>query len=185
VRARIVEQEFEGEVELDWRSFLLRPRAEPGRSLEKFRAYTEGWQRAAAQPDSGTFRTWSSDEGPPSHSIPPHLVAKAAARLGRDAFERVHERLLSAYFRDSRDITTPANLRAIWQDAGLPDARLADADDPELLRQVIDEHNEAVGLGAGGVPAFRLEGVDAVITGAHPTELFRRWLRRALEAREA
>jgi predicted DsbA family dithiol-disulfide isomerase len=182
---RIVQRELGDLLELDWRSFLLRPRPEPGRSLEKFRAYTEGWQRAAEQEDSGSFRTWSSDEGPPSHSVPPHLVAKAAARLGPDAFERVHERLLIAYFRDSRDITTPANLRSIWQDAGLPEERLADAEDPELLRRVIDEHNEAVELGAGGVPAFRLEGVDAVITGAHPTELFRRWLRRALEAREA
>jgi predicted DsbA family dithiol-disulfide isomerase len=182
---RIVQQEFGAELELDWRSFLLRPRAEPGRSLEKFRAYTEGWQRAAAQEDAGSFRVWSSDEGPPSHSIPPHLVAKAAARLGRDAFERVHERLLVAYFRDSRDITTSANLRSIWQDAGLPEERLADAEDPLLLRRVIDEHNEAVEFGASGVPAFRLDGVDAVITGAHPTELFRRWVRRALDAREA
>jgi predicted DsbA family dithiol-disulfide isomerase len=182
---RIVQRELGDELELDWRSFLLRPRPEPGRSLEKFRAYTEGWQRAAAQEDAGSFRTWSSDEGPPSHSVPPHLVAKAAARLGHDAFERVHDRLLTAYFRDSRDITAPANLRSIWQDAGLPEERLADAEDPELLRRVIDEHNEAVELGARGVPAFRLDGVDAVITGAHPTELFRRWLRRALEARGA
>jgi predicted DsbA family dithiol-disulfide isomerase len=181
---RIVEREFGGDVELDWRSFLLRPRPEPGRSLEKFRAYTEGWQRAAAQEDAGSFRVWASDEGPPSHSVPPHLVAKAAARLGRDAFERVHERLLTAYFHDSRDITTSENLRSIWTDAGLPEERLADAQDPELLRRVTCEHNEAIELGASGVPAFRLDGVDAVITGAQPTELFRRWLRRALSVGE-
>jgi predicted DsbA family dithiol-disulfide isomerase len=108
-------------------------------------------------------------------------VAKAAALLGPEAFERVHERLLRAYFGESRDITAPENLQAIWADAGLPEEALAAADDPELLRQVIDEHNEAVALGAGGVPAFRMEGVDAVITGAHPLDLFRRWVGRALE----
>ncbi len=182
---RIVERELGDALELSWRSFLLRPRPEPGRSLEKFRVYTESWQRAAAQEDAGRFRVWSSDEGPPSHSIPPHLVAKAAARLGPDAFDRVHERLLSAYFGESRDITTRENLRAIWRDAGLPEERLADAEDPELERRVIGEHNEAVELGAGGVPAFRLDGVDAVITGAHPTDLFRRWLRRALATEPA
>ncbi len=177
----MLQREFGDRLVIRWKSFLLRPRPEPGRSLEKFRAYTEGWQRAAEQPDAGSFRTWSSDEGPPSHSVPPHLLAKAAARLGPDAFERVHERLLAAYFAESRDITAPENLRAIWVDAGLPDEALAAADDPELLRAVIDEHNEAVALGAGGVPAFRMKGADAVITGAHPLELFRRWVSRALE----
>jgi predicted DsbA family dithiol-disulfide isomerase len=177
----MLQREFGDRLEIRWKSFLLRPRPEPGRSLEKFRAYTERWQAAAAQADAGEFRTWASDEGPPSHSIPPHLVAKAAARLGPEAFARVHERLLRAYFGESRDITAPENLQAIWADAGLPEHALGAADDPELLRQVIDEHNEAVALGAGGVPAFRMEGVDAVITGAHPLDLFRRWVSRALE----
>ncbi len=182
MRLRLLEQEFGDRLEIRWKSFLLRPRPEPGRSLEKFRAYTEGWQRAAAQPDAGTFNVWASDEGPPSHSIPPHLLAKAAARFGGAAFERVHECLLRAYFQDSRDITTPENLRAIWAEAELPAEALAAADDPGLLRQVIDEHNEAVELGAGGVPAFRMEGVDAVITGAQPIEMFRTWISRALAA---
>ncbi len=179
---RMLKEEFGDRLELDWRSFLLRPRPEPGRSLEKFRAYTKSWQRVAAEPDSGSFRVWASDEGPPSHSIPPHLVAKAAALLGPDAFERVHDRLLSAYFRENRDISQPATLQAVWKEAALPAEEFARSEEPELLRRVLDEHNQAIECGASGVPAFRMQGIDAVITGAHPIELFRRWISRTLEA---
>jgi len=124
---------------------------------------------------------WQSDEGPPSHSIPPHLVAKAAAALGHDAFERVHRALLHAYFADNRDISSPATLRGIWLEAGLPEHELARADDPGLLKQVIEEHNQAIELGVGGVPAVQMEGGDAAITGAHPAELYRRWIRKRME----
>lgn len=182
---RMIQREFGDRVALDWRSFLLRPRPEPGRALEKFRAYTKSWERAAAQADSGEFCVWATDEGPPSHSIPPHLVAKAAAELGPDAFERIHERLLHAYFAENRDISHTDTLRALWDDAGLPADGFGRREDPELLRRVIDEHNEAVECGASGVPAFRMEGIDAVITGAHPIELFRRWIGRALETPDA
>jgi hypothetical protein len=27
--------------------------------------------RPAAEPDGGTFRVWATEEGPPSHSVPP------------------------------------------------------------------------------------------------------------------
>jgi hypothetical protein len=47
---------------------------------------------------------------------------------------------------------------------------------------VTDEHNEAVELGVGGVPAVRMVGNDVAISGAQPLEVYRRWIRRALEA---
>lgn len=128
------------------------------------------------------FRVWQGDEGPPSHSVPPHLVAKAAASLGREAFERVHEALLCAYFAENRDISSAATLRAIWLGEGLDERELARAADPALLRQVAEEHGQALELGVGGVPAVQIEGVDAAITGAHPVELYRRWIRKRLES---
>jgi predicted DsbA family dithiol-disulfide isomerase len=159
----------------------LRPHPEPGRDLEKFRRYTESWRRAAAEEPRAAFRVWQGDAGPPSHSVPPHLVAKAAAALGRDAFERVHRALLRAYFEENRDISSPATLRALWLEAGLPEGELARAADPDLLKRVGEEHNQAIELGVGGVPAVQMEGGDAAITGAHPAELYRRWIRKRLE----
>ena len=44
------------------------------------------------------------------------------------------------------------------------------------------EHREALSLGASGVPAARLADEEALITGALPIELYRRWVRRTLES---
>lgn len=175
-----MEEEFAGRLELEWRTFLLRPRPEPGRSREAFREYTRSWLRPAAEADAAPFRVWQGDAGPPSHSVPPHLVAKAARSLGEPAFRAVHERLLHAYFAESRDITDAATLSAIWREAGLPEAELERVSDPRWLAQVAAEHAEAVRLGVNGVPAVRVDGDDAFVTGAYPVEMYRRWARRLL-----
>lgn len=180
VRLERVRDEFDGAVALDWRSYLLRPRPDPRRTLEKFKAYTQSWLRPAADPDGGTFRVWATEAGPPSHSLPPHLVAKAAARLGDDAFERMHAALLYAYFADNRDITDAATLRAIWDEVGLPAADLAAADDPAIAREVIDQHNQAIELGLTGVPAVLVAGSDVAVPGAQPLETYRRWVKKLL-----
>lgn len=180
VRLQRVEREFEGRVRLQFRSFLLRPHPNPGRDLEKFRAYTQSWQRPAAEPDGGTFRTWEGDGGPPTHSIPPHVAAKAAATLGENAFRRMHDRLLCAYFAESQDITDTDTLARLWREVGLPDSGFERREDPALLEKVIDEHNDAARSGVSGVPTVLIEGQDVPITGAHPTELYRRWIRRVL-----
>ena len=179
MRLRRLEAEFGERLCVEWRSFLLRPRPDPGRTLEKFRAYTQSWLRPASDEDAGTFRVWQSDEGPPSHSIPPHLVAKAAAALGADAFQRMHERLLHAYFAENHDITNTGTLAALWREAGLPDTEFARHEHPILLQQTLAEHNEAIDIGVTGVPAARMEGNDAIIVGAQPLELYRHWITRA------
>ena len=184
VRLHRLEDESEGEVEVLWRSFLLRPDPSSRRSPEEFRRYTRSWLRPAAEPDAGTFRVWEGDAGPPSHSIPPHLVAKAAQSLGKDEFRRVHERLLQAYFAENRDITDADTLVEIWREAGLSEAEFSRVADPRWLQQTLDEHNEAVQLGVNGVPAVRAEGDQAFVSGAYPLEMYRRWVSR-LRAREA
>lgn len=187
VRLDQIQREFAGVVELEWRSYLLRPeprRADPsGVSLEKFRHYTQSWLRPAAESDSGEFQVWQTDAGPPSHSIPAHRVAKAAARLGADAFERMHWRLLRAYFGENRDISQRETLRSLWQELELPAEAFAAAEEPEVLERIMAEHNEATEFGANGVPAVRLDGNPACVVGAQPVELYRRWVERTLARR--
>lgn len=191
VRLRRLEDEYDGRVELEFKSFLLRPqpRSEPeseehaARALEKFRLYTKGWERIASEPDAGELRVWESDEGPPTHSIPAHLVAKAAARLGREPFRLLHERLLRAYFVDHRDISREPVLRELWSEVGLDAESFEAHRDPALLEEVLADHNEALRMGATGVPAVRLDGNEAVIVGAQPEELYRRWIDRTLARR--
>jgi protein-disulfide isomerase-like protein with CxxC motif len=95
------------------------PAARAGRSLEKFRAYTQGWLRVAEDEPRAPFVPWASDAGPPSHSVPAHAVAKAARALGADAGARMRDRLFRAYFTESRDISDRATLAALWREVGL------------------------------------------------------------------
>jgi predicted DsbA family dithiol-disulfide isomerase len=182
VRLEKLQQELGAALEIDWRAYLLRPAPRPAgegaRELERFVRYTQSWLRPAAEPDSGSFRVWETSAGPPSHSVPAHLAAKAARRLGPAAFRALHGRLLSAYFAENRDVSERATLEALWREAGLAPGEFAAIDDPALLREVLAEHADALEHGVTGVPAARLEGQDAVLVGALPLETYRRWLQR-------
>jgi len=177
-RLERLRRELGGALALAWRSFLLRPRSDEARDLERFVRYTQSWLRPAAEPDAPRFQVWESSAGPPSHSVPPHLVAKAAAELGAEAFAAVHARLLRAYFEESRDISREPTLREIWSEAGLPAAEFERCRAPELLQRVADEHREATELGVTGVPAVRVAGTDAFVVGAQPLTVYRRWVER-------
>ncbi len=172
--------EYEGRVEIEWRSYLLRPEKKVGRDLDRFRQYTESWMRPGAEPDAGAFRVWSSMEGPPTHSLPPHQVAKAAARVSATAFRRIHDRLMTAYFADNRDISNFDVLRSIWREEELPEEAFEASHLDEIRTQIFAEFEEARQLGATGVPALRRADNEAVIVGAHPEALYRRWIEKSL-----
>ena len=173
-------EEYEGLVEIEWRSFLLRPEKKTTRDLERFRKYTESWLRPGAEPDAGPFQVWSSNEGPPSHSVPAHRVAKAAARVSPEAFRKMHGRLMTAYFAENRDISSYEVLRSLWDAEELPSDRFEVAKSDEIRALIFREFEEARELGATGVPAMRRADNEAVIVGAHPEELYRRWIERSL-----
>ncbi|MBW2091953.1 MAG: DsbA family protein [Deltaproteobacteria bacterium] len=170
--------EFGQDLEIAWRSFLLRPEPDPSRSLEKFKKYTESWKRPASMEPETVFRVWATEEGPPSHSIPPHLAVKAAACIGPEAFEQMHERLFKAYFSENRNITEENVLRELWLESGLPIDAMEKTKDMDLLREIIAEHNEALANGVTGVPAVRKEGGFGVLIGAEPEETYRRLISR-------
>ena len=48
----------------------------------------------------------------------------------------------------------------------------------QLLRQIIQEHQEAIEQGASGVPAVRAADQFGVLTGAQPLEVYRSWFAR-------
>lgn len=172
--------EYRGRIAIEWRSYLLRPIEKPGRDLERFRKYTESWMRPGADSDAGPFRIWSSDEGPPTHSLPAHRVAKAAARVSAEAFRKMHNRLLTAYFAENRDISSVAVLRSLWDGEGFPGDAFEVAHSEEIRSLIFREFEEARALGATGVPALRRADNEAVIVGAHPESLYRRWIERSL-----
>lgn len=188
-RLHRLEDEYNGEIEIEWRSYLLRPyprkpvvdELAAAEQLEKFRHYTRSWERPAADEDAAEFHVWSDDNtaGPPSHSIPAHVAAKAAQRGSPEKFRALHERLLRAYFVENRDISTRETLLDLWEEVGIESVNCPNLDEPELVRAVVDDHNEALAMGVTGVPAVRLVGNDAVIVGAQPMQNYRRWVERA------
>ncbi len=115
--------------------------------------------------------------------MPPHVVAKAAQRLGAREFDALHDLLLEAYFERNLDITREGNLRTLWEQAGLPADAFPDLEDPELTQEVFADHMEALENGAGGAPAVRLDGTFGVLMGAQPTAVYTRWMERVLERR--
>jgi predicted DsbA family dithiol-disulfide isomerase len=175
-----LEDEYDGRVVIDWRSYLLRPVPRPNRDLEKFRRYTESWRRPAEEPDSGPFRFWASDASPPTHSVPPQCAAKAAARISRRAFRSLHERLMTAYFTENRDISNFEELRTLWDELSLPSEAFAIAASQEIEAEVQSDFDEARSLGATGVPGLRRADNDIIIVGAQPEEVYRRWIEKSL-----
>ncbi len=127
------------------------------------------------------FRVWSSDEGPPSHSVPPHQVAKAAARISADAFEKMHERLLTAYFTDNRDISDFTVLKTLWEEIELPIDTFENYADEEILKAIMTEHNQALQNGVSGVPAIMLEGIPGALVGAQEEAVYRRIIQTRLK----
>jgi len=181
VRLKKVQAEVGDDLNLVWRSFLLRPEPDPNRTIEKFMEYTKSWGRPARMEPETVFMPWESgEEGPPSHSFPPHQAAKIAARIGPEAFAKIHERLLRAYFSENRNITRRDVLDELWVDVGLPLEDLDDFDDPEIVRQIMSEHMESLRHGVSGVPAIRLEQVEGVLVGAQDIDVYRRLVQKAI-----
>lgn len=164
--------EFGAAVIIEWKAFLLRPYPEE-RTMEDFRRYTEKWQGPAAQPEAGSFTTWSTDEPPPSHSMPPAIAAKAAAHQGPEAFERYHRALMENYFHLNRNITDHENLVRIARETRLDvDAFVVAMADPAVAKEVVADHNEATSFGIGGVPTVVVDD-RWKLSGAQPREVYR------------
>lgn len=177
VRLERIKKEYGDAVSIEWKSFLLRPHPEP-KPLDRFRRYTESWQVPAAQPDGGRFRVWSTDEAPPSHSIPPNLAVKAAAR--QSAFDRYHLAVMDAYFYENRNVTDVPTLVDIAVACGLDRDRFAsDVGDPVVAGEVVADHREALERGVSAVPTIVVDG-ELQVPGAQDLSFYRRLLDKKL-----
>lgn len=76
-------------------------------------------------------------------------------------------------------------LRELWLEIGLPEEAFAAHEDPAFVEEIIAEHNEALTVGATGVPAARMADSDMAIVGAQPIEIYRRWIERKLASQAA
>jgi len=183
VRLEKIKQEFGDSVAISWKSYLLRPQKQP-KPMDKFRLYTKSWARPAEQADGGRFREWSTDEEPPSHSVPPAIALKAAAK--QDKFDDYHLALMDAYFYANRNVTGLDTLVSVAVDCGLDRAVfLQDLADPSLASAVVEDHNEALSLGITGAPTVVVDDI-LPIPGAQDLDFYRNVVKKrlAINARE-
>ncbi|MDZ4825098.1 MAG: DsbA family protein [Actinomycetota bacterium] len=179
LRLADVKREAGAALRVEWRSFLLRPSAEP-RPLDRFRQYTTSWLRPAEAEPSAEFHVWDTDTPPPSHSRPPAIAGKAAASFGPDTFDRFHLALMRAYFVDNRTVSERAVIldvaAAVELDTDEFAARL-DAHGDEYEAAVVDDHKAALAQGIAAVPTVLVETEGAidgehVLSGAMTTEQY-------------
>jgi predicted DsbA family dithiol-disulfide isomerase len=165
-------QEFYGDrVQLHWRTFPLIPGEQPDRRVtEKTR---EGRQRVGAEEPRASFVPPEIDTALPSSSVPALTAAKCAERQGVDAFERFHERLFTAHFRDNLDISRPAVLRRLIRETALDPARFEADYASEAYEAVLRDCAEgAAWFGVSGLPTVVLNEKLSLV-GAVPTDRYR------------
>jgi predicted DsbA family dithiol-disulfide isomerase len=155
-----------------WLPFLLHPEYPPeGQPREQLlRRYGPGMEER--------MRRLFADAGlayaPHPEVIPNTTLAHRVSELGRDRglHERVHDRLMDAYWTESRDIGDARELRVLAAEAGLDDIDEAlDADAYDARVRASTE--QAYEIGITGVPGFLLDS-RLLVLGAQPREVFER-----------
>ncbi len=186
MRLEEIADEYGDQVELIWRSFMLRPEPED-RPMEKFTRYTESWERPGSMEDRVTFNRWSGDHEPPSHSMPSSVAGKVAATFGPEAAKAFHHGAMQAYFTENRTISDWGVLLDIAEAAGMDrqefDQRWQ-ADEAGFTNQVVTEHNEAIGAGITAVPSL-VVGERYLVPGAVDVADYRQVIERFRQELEA
>jgi predicted DsbA family dithiol-disulfide isomerase len=166
VRLRDVQQAYGDRVRVHWRTFPLIPGEQPDRRVTA--KTREGWQRIGAEEPRARFEPPAIDSPLPSSSIPALTAAKCAARQG--AFERFHDRLFTALFRDHLDIGRPDVLRRLAGEAALDLGRFEADYAGEAYEAVLRDCAEGTAwFGVSGLPTVILNEKLSLV-GAVPVE---------------
>lgn len=171
MRLRDIQQAYGDRVRVHWRTFPLIPGQQPDRRVtQKTR---DGRQRVGAEEPRACFVPPEIDAPLPSSSIPALTAAKCAERQGAGAFERFHERLFTAHFRDNLDIGRPDVLRRLAGETALDLARFETDYAGEAYEAVLRDCAEgAAWFGVSGLPTV-IFNERLSLVGAVPAERYR------------
>ena len=166
-----IRQAYGDRVRVHWRAFPLIPGEQPDRRVtEKTR---DGRQRVGAEEPRAGFVPPPIDAPLPSSSIPALTASKCAERQGDVAFERFHQRLFTAHFRDNLDIGRPGVLWGLARETGLDLARFGADYAGEAYEAVLRDCAEgAAWFGVSGLPTVILNEKLSLV-GAVPVERYR------------
>ena len=162
-------------IRVHWRAFPLLPEDRPGRvSTGKTQ---EGWRRVAADEPRAQFAPPVVGTELPSSSMPALVAAKCAALQSEAAFERLHQRLFTAHFRDNLDISKPDVLWRLARDSALDIDRFArDYAAGAAYEAALADYAEGTAwFGVSAVPAVIFNEKISLV-GAVPAERYRAML---------
>jgi predicted DsbA family dithiol-disulfide isomerase len=164
-----IQSELGDDVQIDWRSFELRPEPEP--TLDPNAEYLHRiWSQSVypmAQERGMTMKL------PPVQ--PRSRKAHEAAEFARDAgrLDAMNEALFKAFFEEGRDLADIDVLLEIGQSIGLDREELREAlISGRYVQRVLDDRHLAKQIGISGVPALVVSaGHQAyLVSGAQPYE---------------
>ena len=172
MRLKDVEQAYGARVSMHWRTFPLIPDQRSGRRATEKTA--EGWLRAGAEEPRALFVPPALGVELPASSVPALTAIKCAERQGRESFERLHERLFLAYFRDHLDIGQPDVLWSLARELGLDVTRLQrDYAAGEAYEAALHDYAEgSAWFGVSAVPTV-IFNEKLSLVGAVPQERYR------------
>ncbi|WP_373895002.1 DsbA family protein [Virgibacillus sp. CBA3643] len=176
-------------VTVEYKSYELDPNAEvnPGQNMHEYLAANKGMSIEQAKSMNESLGEQAAEVGliynfdttQHTNTFDAHRLAQYAAKQGKG--KEMTERLLHAYFTESKLISDHETLVALAEEVGI------DADDVKALLKVDDYANHVRGdeeqareIGVPGVPFFVFNEKYAV-SGAQPLEVFTEVLEQVWE----
>lgn len=182
MRLAAIEEEFGDKINVEWKSFLLRPEPEP-RTMEKFTRYTKSWMNPDEMEPRTSFNEWSGEHEPPSHSTPSSIAGKAAGTFGPDAYRAFSMAMFEAYFTENRTISERSVQLDIAESVGIDRAAFAEVlndETKELEQAVFTDYRNAINSEVTAVPSVVVQD-QWVLPGALDEEQYRKIVTRSLE----
>jgi len=155
-----------------WLPFDLHPEY-PSEGLPRERLLARYGAEGIAR-TKGMFEARGLEYAPHPEVVP---NTRAALRLGEHArghglHRAFHDRVMAAYWSESRDIGSPDELRVLAMEAGLPEEEVDVVLAGDRYGDVVEASTQqAASFGVTGVPAFVLDR-RLLVLGAQPEAVF-------------
>lgn len=181
-----------GDTKLAFRAFQLDPQAPKKTNASYLDHFTGGddGKKAQAQKQMDAIAqmgrqeglTMNMDQVVPTNTMDAHRLIKFAKAQGDDGLtEHLIDRLYQVYFVDGQSIADHQVLTKAAVEVGLDQQSVVDLlNSDQYHDEVVADEQEAVKLGAHGVPFFVFDDQFA-LSGAQPYELFIRAINHVLD----
>ena len=169
------------DMRIEWKHFEIHPHNPPaGMSLDKLGYPPQVWQRMMQT----LYAMAKADDIPiaerqfTTNSHRALLLAIAAANFSAAIFDRVHNALFEAFFRDRHNIADKGVLKELALKAGMTTQQIDGIwDDPGLEKTLADHQRDAAHNRVTGTPTYFIG--DQRLEGAVPSEHLRATLDHA------